>query len=189
MAARTRRSQRPHGELLAADNVLSTLHTPRCTLGLSLLHDLFLVLPLDFTGVVESYAIYRHTFQTVTALSKNRSFLTKNAAIFTTGLLYYSNDKLAGNFYQRISIGELRYLCNRFGVIQEFTTILFPRASFECFLTLILFIMYLQYIIYPFGLKHSPINTNIDSKIAWTSSLANVSNNYLPETSFGDVFS
>lgn len=42
--------------------------------------------------------------------------------------------------------------------------------------------MYQQYIIYIFGLKHSPINTNIDSKIAWKSSLANVSNNYLPET-------
>lgn len=46
--------------------------------------------------------------------------------------------------------------------------------------------MYLQYIIYVFGLKHSPINTNIDSKIARTNSLANVSNNYLPE--IGDVF-
>lgn len=80
MAARTRRSQRPHGELLAADNVLSTLHAPRCTLA----HELFLVLPLDYTGVVDSYAIYRLTFQAVTALSTNRSFVTNNAAVFTS---------------------------------------------------------------------------------------------------------
>lgn len=84
MAARTRRSQRPHGELPAADNVLSTLHATRCTLALGLLHDLSLVLPLDFTGVVESYAVYRLTFQAVTALSTNRSFVTKNAAVFTS---------------------------------------------------------------------------------------------------------
>lgn len=142
MAARSRRSQRPHGELLAVDNVLSTLHGPRCTQALSLWHDLFLVLPLDFTGVVESYAIYRLTFQAVTALSTNRSFVTKNAAVFTTGLLYYSNEKLArqfllANFHRRI---EILYLDNRFGKIQEFTTILFPRASFEWFSTIFLYI-------------------------------------------------
>lgn len=51
--------------------------------------------------------------------------------------------------------------------------------------------MYLQYsyIIYTFGLKHSPINTNIDSLVAWTSLLANISNSYLPETPFLEMFS
>lgn len=49
--------------------------------------------------------------------------------------------------------------------------------------------MYLQYyIIYVFGLKHSPFNTVIDSKIALTGSLANVSNNYLPENPFWRCF-